>query len=139
MKNFSLALLLSALTSLALPSVSHALVFQLALCTTADGRHQISVQDNMGTGPNRSSHIGAFITNGRGVQVGSYEVELYKGVHSPSFGRPHYQDVATKGKVFLLEAPSTNFRHFSVHARIKGAMLADDNLNCSVFNGNVLR
>ncbi|MGZ6467786.1 MAG: hypothetical protein ACXWQJ_10860, partial [Bdellovibrionota bacterium] len=92
-------------------------------------------QDNQGIGHIRRSHIVAAIAGGRGRVLATYPAELYTGIDSISFGRTHYQDVATRGRNFLLSGPSTNFRHYSIRARIQGRLLVDDNLRCSVFVG----
>jgi hypothetical protein len=138
MKNFLLILLATSSAALALPSTSHALVMTLASCTTADGTYQVSIYDNQGIGFQRKSNISASITIDGNTVVGSYPVELYQGMSSASFGRAHYQDTATQGKFFLLEGPSTNFRHYSLHATLDGNEIADDNLTCTVFGGKVL-
>jgi hypothetical protein len=59
-----------------------------------------------------------------------------------SFGRPHYQDTATRGKDFVLSGPSTNFHNYTLRAEMNvghnTGLVSDDNLSCSVFGGRVL-
>ena len=117
---------------------AHALVRELAKCTTSDGQYNIVVMDNQGIGPVRTSRIGATITRADGSLVATYPVELFKGPHSISFGRPHFLDIPTQGKLFLLSGPSTNFRHYSVRAQSDDALISDDDLSCTVFLGRTL-
>jgi hypothetical protein len=120
------------------PIKGHALVIELALCSTATGEYRISVLDNQGIGPVRVSHISASITNSGGVVVATYPAEIFRGIQSVSFGRPKYQDIASSGSAFLLEGPSTNAKNYILHAVVQGAQIADTNLNCAVFGGAIL-
>lgn len=133
-----MGLMLVALIS---STTCHALVKELALCTTSDGQYTVSVQDNQGIGPVRTSYITASVYDSNDKVVASYEAEEFRGVHSISFGRPKYQDTATAGKGFLLEGPSTNFKHYSLNVEMnaggKSGRVSNDDLNCSVFGGVV--
>ena len=121
---------------------AHALVREIAKCTTANGKYEVSVQDNQGIGPIRKSNMGAVVEDANGTVVASYKVEPFQGIQSASFGRPKIQDSATKGGAFLLEGTSTNFKNYVLHVKLNsnGArrVIADANLNCSVFGGIVL-
>lgn len=118
-------------------SSSFALVREYANCTTSDGKYQIAVQDNEGIGPVRKQHLSASITSASGQSVATLDVAVDKSVKSISFGRDGYLDAATGGSAFKLQGPSTNFRHYSVDAKIvvdgKAEVLKDDDLQCSIF------
>ena len=133
MKKLSALLALALIVSSVSASTSHALVRKLADCVTSDGAYRITIMDNQGIGPIRKSNPGATITHSDGSLVGTYPVEFFRGPQSISFGRPHYIDSATKGKLFVLSGPSTNFRHYSVRAMSDDATISDDDLKCSLF------
>lgn len=117
-----------------LPSVSHALVRELASCRTQDGAFSIMVTDNQGIGFPRESHIGAMIRNSSGAPIATYEAKE-RHTRSQSFGREQYVDVATEGDLFVLEGPSTNDRNYNFKAIINGVAVTGQALNCSVFGG----
>ncbi|MGZ3744850.1 MAG: hypothetical protein ACXWRE_04755 [Pseudobdellovibrionaceae bacterium] len=129
--------------NIAISAKSFALVQELALCSTSDGKYTVSVSDNRGTGPVRTSSILANVTNSEGTLIARYKAEEFKGMRSISFGRQKYQDVVTKGSAFSLEGPSTNFPHYSLKVELNvgetTGEIIDDNLNCNVFGGIVLQ
>jgi hypothetical protein len=119
------------LTSLILsvPGFAHE---RLALCTTADKKYTITVDEE-------DSKMHASITQG-GRVVASYKAERHRGPTSVSFGRPTFQDINTEGQVFVLQGPSTNMRNYILDARIKvkgyEIRLTDKHLSCSIFVGH---
>ena len=121
--------------SFALSTSGFALVLMEAQCTSADGRYEMSVIDNQGTGLDRHSNYSAVIRDiqGSDVVVASYPVAKLR-MGSVSFGRLHYIDTATSGKNFDLAGPSTNFRNFELNSLV----VNDDNLHCTIFNGSIL-
>ena len=136
MKNAFLVLVLASCSLFSIES--HALVRTLANCLMKKGPYRVAVLDNQGIGPERVSHVVASLTDVEGKVVAQFPAELYRGPHSASYGRPHYEDVATQGKQFLLEGPATNVRHYSVHAIVNGAVVQEDGLECAVFGGAVV-
>ncbi len=135
--SLSLAVALVSLLTLVTPATSHALVRELALCSTANGQYQVSIFDNQGIGLGRTSQIYANITDQNGNVVASYKAEVRKGIQSASFGRPTFQDVASAGAAFSLAGPSTNFHNFILHAQLKDRVLSDSQMKCSIF-GNLI-
>jgi hypothetical protein len=125
--------------ALIVPSVSHALVRELANCSSRDGQYAVHITDNQGIGLKRTSHITAAISDANGTVVGPIEARLHLGMKSASFGRTTYEDTETAGQLFTLKGPSTNFRRYDLNAAVNGQVLALNDLVCTVFNGVVLQ
>jgi hypothetical protein len=143
MKSFTTALLAClALTALS-TSASLALVREIADCTTSQGMYKINIADNQGIGFNRSSNLKATVSSASGTLLASFPVKPGPTIRSASFGRQQYLDTASNGGAFTLSGPSTNFRHYSINAKFNSngnAMnLSDDNLQCRIFGGVVLK
>ena len=118
-------------------SSSQALVREMALCHTSDGKYQVSVQDNQGIGPVRTSHLYTYIQDQTGGTVGSFDTEVDTRPHSISFGRFTYEDKKTQGRLFQLSGPSTNFQNYILEAQIEGGKISDHNLDCEIFPGTI--
>jgi hypothetical protein len=135
---FSLAFVsLISFVTFILPATSHALVRELALCSTMNGQLQVSIFDNQGIGLKRESQINAVITDQNGNTLATYKTEIKNTIRSASFGRPTFQDVETAGAAFSLAGPSTNFHNYILHAQIQGRVISDSQMKCSVF-GNLI-
>ena len=134
--------LLQGLSVVAIAIPAHALVRELALCSTADSHYQVSVQDNEGIGFVRTPHLSANVIDSSGKIVASYEAEVFHGIQSISFGRSKYQDSATSGEGFTLEGPSTNFKNYILNVKMnvngESSVISDADLSCSVFGGTVV-
>ncbi|MBC7385767.1 MAG: hypothetical protein H7301_06355 [Cryobacterium sp.] len=120
------------------PSLSQALVIEVASCETSDHAYQVNVSDNQGTGMDRTSHLSAQILDANGNTIASLPVELYQGATSASFGRATYQDSETSGTKFSLQGPSTNFKNYLLNVDMDGNQISDQDLSCTVFGGRVL-
>lgn len=102
---FSLAVL--AFTTLT--ASAFGLVREVHSCTTSDGKYTVTVMDNQGIGPVRTSHFFGTIKNSNDDVVGSYELKFVEpGVGPVSFRHADYKDKATDGKKFDFAEASTN-------------------------------
>jgi hypothetical protein len=123
------------LSSLVLSVPSFALVRELVACSTEDGRYTISIQDNQGIGPVRTSNPVAFIQDSQGDNeiVASFAVHQQL-LQSISFGgHPTFVDNNSNGKKFTLAGPSTNFHNTRLRVTLKsGETLLEDRLICSI-------
>ena len=82
---FSLAVL--AFTTLT--ASAFGLVREVHSCTTSDGKYTVTVMDNQGIGPVRTSHFFGTIKNSNDDVVGSYELKFVEpGVGPVSFSTP---------------------------------------------------
>jgi len=122
---------------------SFALVRELDQCTTRDGQFSVSVMDNQGIGPVRTSNVFATVRDSSDEIVASYKVTEKTGPMSISFGRAQMIDTQTGGSLFDLAGPSTNFRTISLLVKLQsgphaGQVLKEDGLGCTIFNGTLL-
>jgi hypothetical protein len=99
---------------------SFGLVRMVESCQTSDGKYQVSIMDNQGTGMVRSSHYGATVQDENGNNLGTYDLKYIPKFGSVSFGHSSYVDQETGGKKFDFALPSTNTPYSIVAALSNG-------------------
>jgi hypothetical protein len=86
-------------------------------CVTLDHNYTISIGESQPAAADGKVYYPATIMDANHQTVASYEVYLYTGIQSVSFGRhPLYLDKETDGKSFSLAGPSSNVHKFEIHA-----------------------
>jgi hypothetical protein len=132
----SLIAITLSLAALFSSKTSFALVTELAQCETKNGRFEITIDDNQGTGRERKSEPMAAISDLQTKKIVAWFPVTTRRGTAIGFNPLHYIDTETHGEDFDLAGPSTNIKGYALYSKLEsGKSLDDEEVKCSVFGG----